>query len=471
MAENNGIAGRLQALRDSAKGALRRLAPGRESAPAASDGDKEAPRPAFSDPTRVLFPGDAPSDVDDDESALAGLPLAMMLERSAQDIVRRADGLREDANQLVEKISARVEGEITVRAQAARYFIALGWLGVAGWLYVSALNAQADDLSVLQNGMPVDDAFVLTRVFLVIALAGFGVAFLVNALATALGRADNKAVRRQGEALGHAIAGDSREFDRILTEMRDAMDKRPDEAVRYLSRAHLVALEACAYFREISFLTHTEGDDARRQFAHFLWRRPVNPDPGLSFLSGAIVSVLIYRFVDWYFFTERAPNPDATPLPITEYPWALAVLFLGGLAYAAVGVVFASIGGVIAGDTAGRARAEALDAVRGAFTSHEAPRPGDIIRRIEDAVDVFRARVGGRAASRAHDAEANHADAENADPPWRNRDSSAKFVETGFASAPQSWRADAYAKKFEAGEAQETGSKRGLLGLKNRSRD
>ena len=150
---------------------------------------------------------------------------------------------------------------------------------------------------------------------------------------------------------------------------------------------------------------------------------------------------------------------------------ALGALLLGGLAFAMVGLVFSILGGLIAGDTAARARTEALDALRGAFTSQGAPRPNDIIRRIEDAVDVFRARVGGRSSARHQDAATNHADVDESDPPWRNRDSSAKFVETSFQSAPQEWRADAYAKKFEAGGDQKTGSKRGLLGLKNPSRD
>lgn len=467
MGEKTGMAARLQALRDSATSALKRLAPHRSNTPA--DG-ADAPRPAFSDPTRVLFPGEA----DESERAESTMPLAMMLERSAKDMVRRADDLREDANRLIAKIGERVEGEITVRAQAARYFIALGWLAIAGWLYVSALNAQADDLSVLATGMPVDHAFVLAKVFLFVALAGFGVAFLVNALTVGFGRADNKAVRAEGELLGHSIAGASREFDRILTDMRDAMDRRPHAAdsVRDLSRAHLVALEACAYFREITFLTHAEGDDARRYFARFLWRRPENPHPAAPFLAGGLLTFFTYRFIDWYFLTERpAADVAAAPLPIAEYPWALGALLLGGLAFATVGLVFSVFGGLVAGDTAAKARAEALDALRGAFTSHEAPRPGDIIRRIEDAVDVFRARCGGRGSARSHDAATNHIDSQEADPPWRNRDSSAKFVETGFQSAPQEWRADAYAKKFGSTGAQETGSKRGLLGLKNRSRD
>jgi hypothetical protein len=56
-------------------------------------------------------------------------------------------------------------------------------------------------------------------------------------------------------------------------------------------------------------------------------------------------------------------------------------------------------------------------------------------------------------------------------PEWRRRDSSVKFVDAGFSPAPESWRTDAYAKKFEAPAKRETGSKRGGEALKNRPRD
>ncbi|MHA7871229.1 MAG: hypothetical protein ACX939_02660 [Hyphococcus sp.] len=469
MSEKSGMAERLQALRESAEGALRRLAPGRNTAPPPRTRE-DAPRAAFADPTAVSFPGDA-----DDDDDLAALPLAMMLERSAHDIVRRADSLREDADRLIARIGDRIDGEITMRTQAARFFISTGWLAAAVWLYVSALNARAEDMTALPTGMPVDHAFVLMRVFMTLAAAGFGVAFLVGAIANLTGRADNRIVRAQGEELGKSIADASRDFDRLLTQLRDAMNRRANAAdsVVDLSRAHLIALEACAYFRTIGFLTYADGDDARRLFSRFLWRRPANPAPIIPFVGGVVITATVYRFIDWYFFTERPPS-DAPPLPITEYPWAMGLLFFGGLAYAGVGLLFSIFGGAVAGNTAAEARGESLDALRGAFTSREAPRPNDVIRRIEDAVDVFRARVGGRAAgggAGARDAASNHSDDDAAIPHWRRRDSSARFVDSGFQAAPETWRADAFAKKFAAGPDEKPGAKRGLFKLKNPRRD
>ena len=184
----------------------------------------------------------------------------------------------------------------------------------------------------------------------------------------------------------------------------------------------------------------------------------------------------MYRFVDWYFFTPKPPS-DGPPLPIEQYPWAISLIFVGGLVYAAIGLIFAIFAGPITADAATKAREEALDAVRSGFTSREAPRPADIIIRINEAVEVFRARVGRRSGARSL-AGARSADFDNADrsfddeiPPWRNRDSSVKFVETGFSSTPKEWRADPYVDFSSSNRRSEPGAKRGLFDLKKPSRD
>ena len=438
------------------QGVLSRLSASVDSALTRLAGTKavektQAGKPSFVsiDPTTVMFP-DA-RDVEDS----GALPLGMMLEKSAHAMVRRADDLREDANKLIARIGERVDGEVTLRAQGARVIISLVWLGTAAWLYISGLNAEANNLSNLPDGMPAEDAFVLVRTFFTVAAAGIGVAFAVAALTNVFGNGDNRKVREEGEQLGLAIADASREFDDTLTDLRSAMDRRnnPADSIKDLSAAHMTALEACAYFRDIGFLTSVEGAQAQRLFRGFLHRGYENPPPMLErlsmFVSGAGLGAL-------FVYLKYVPRPEAvepaTPLAILQYPWALALLLLGGLAYAGVGVVFSLIPGLAAGDTEAKAREEALSALRGAFTSREAPRPNDVIRRIEDAVAVFRARIGGRAL-RTGQADANQQDPASVDldgddtaiPAWRKRDSSVKFVETGFQAAPREWRTDAYA--------------------------
>lgn len=457
----------IAALGAKARTALRRLSGKPAPAPPpAIEGDR--PTLMFADPTRVLFPGDPP-----DDSEISHLPLGSLLEDSAHSMVRRMDILREQAERLVARIADRVEAEVTLITQSMRVLIGLGWLGVAGWLYYATLTARAENMAVLPSGMPVADAMVLSQTFLTIAAAGLGVAFGVAALVNLFGDGDNAKVRREAEEFGLAIADASREFDRDLTALRAEMDKRPNpgDAVTDLSRAHLTALEACAFFRTMPFLTNTEGEEADRQFRRFL-TRPAQSPPSLPvFIAGALTGA----FLVYYFLVPRPEGEPSAPLAIARYPWAVNLLFFGGLFYAAVGVFLSFFSGALGAGAAAKARAEALDALRGAFTAREAPRPADIIRRIEDAVDVFRARVEGERRSRSNGAVSNHSSGFSAEeddvPHWRRRDSSARFVETGFQSAPKTWRADAYAKKISSEGDRETGSKRGLPGLKKPSGD
>lgn len=449
---------------------------GRQSAKAAR---APAKRPA-TDPTKVLFPDESsPSDsVQYDGSQVDGSQgngLGALLNESARAMVRRTDELREQKRALMGRMADRAEAEITLSVQALRVVIGLIWLGVSGWLFYNAMRGNA---GALPAGMPAADAYVLSRTFLTIAAAGLGVAFGVAALVRVFGNGDNRKIRNEAEQLGDAIADTSREFDNALTGFRAAMDRRgdPADAVVDLSRAHLTALEASAYFRQIGFLTGG-GDDARRLFKGFLSGVKRNPPPAPVFLGGSIAGGL---FAAAYVYVKYVPKPEPVEpivLPaIAQYPWALALILLGGALYFIIGLLVSSIGGPIAANAAAKAREEALDALRGGFTANEAPRPADVVRRIEDAVDVFRARVGGRreSGSRHDQSAANQPGAGSASyspedsdfPLWRRRDSSLTFVDTGFTTAPKEWRTDAFAKKYAAEEDGKPGSKRRRLSFK-----
>ncbi len=437
-----------------------------------SNNDGSVLRFAFSDPTNVLFPGDK-----DSGDGPAALPLSMLLERSAHNIVTHARDLRDRTNVLVESISARAGGEVTLATQSLRFIIGGVWLLTAIWLYLSGAGTLSGSVSAISSGMSAEDAMTLARTFFPIGIAGIGVAMAVAALVAATGNGANDKVRQEAHDLGLFIAETAREFDNDLTHMREEMNRRgdPADAVVDLSHAHLTALEATAYFREISFLTGTEGEDAKLRFRRFLSR----PSSGGSMLEGFILGALIGVIAAVFFTGPKPELPVVSALPdIAKYPWAANLLLLGGILYATIGVILSVAGGAISAGAVSKARDEALASLRGAFTSREAPRPADVIRRIEDAVDVFRARVGERGTGTSRSAHGGPAAAsfdqggEGDDiPAWRKRDSSAQFVETSFHSAPQTWRADAYAKKFEATGIEETGSKRGLLGLKKDKRD
>lgn len=437
-----------------------------------------AERPVPTDPTNVLFPGDKSSSDGARYDGSHGLGLSTLLEESARAMVRRTDELREQKRALMGRMADRAEAEITLSVQALRVVIGLFWFGVSAWLYY---NAMRGDAGALPAGMPAADAFVLSRTFLTIAAAGLGVAFGVAALVHVFGNGDNRRIRNEAEQLGHAIANTSREFDNALTGFRAAMDRRgdPADAVVDLSRAHLTALEASAYFRQIGFLTGG-GGDAQRLFKGFLSGVKRNPPPMPVFLSGAIIGG---SFAAAYVFVKYVPKPepvDPIVLPaIAQYPWALALILFGGALYFIIGLLVSLVGGSIAAGAAAKAREEALDALRGGFTAKEAPRPADVVRRIEDAVDVFRARVGGRRESASqHDhnlanqpgaGSANYSPEDSDFPQWRRRDSSLTFVDTGFTTAPKEWRTDAFAKKFAAEEDGKPGSKRRRLSFKKPS--
>lgn len=464
--ENRG--GMLNALRVSADAALKRLTPSsKPQNPAANSAEGEPDRPFFSDPTTALFPSGAAAE---DESEHT-LPLAMQLEQSAQAMARRKDELREPAQRLLARIEERRDGEVTLMTQAVRVLIGLVWLGVAAWLYLEFLNARADGISVIAGSIPLEDARMLIRAFLIVAGAGLGVAFLVAALTRALGNADNERIKRAGEALGAAMADAAKEFDETLSTLRGSMDKRgrPADAVDDLSRAHLTALEAHDFFREINFLTGEEDEHARRMFKGFLTRSGV-AGGGASLMDFILVFALGALGGAILMHVAIAPEPEPVTevksvMAVVSYPWAIKLIVLGGLLYALAGGALSVIARPMTEGLAEKARADALTALRSGFAARSALHPADITRRIKDAVDVFRARVGGSAGGGTRTASANHSGADFADeaeiPEWRRRDSGVKFVETDFAGAPQEWRTDAYAKKFEASGTGKTGSKRG----------
>lgn len=450
--KQNGLIAHLRAAAD---GAFQRLGGGPRAPASASDEPALIVPP---DPTVGLY-----GDSDARDEAEGSLPLTMQLESSARRMVERADRLKEDSRRLAARIVERAEAEVTLATQAVRVLIGLVWLGVAAWLYNGALVAAAGDMAVLQNGMPAGDALVLSRTFMIIAALGLGAAFTVAAVVNLAGRGGNEAVRRAADRLGQSIAETSREFDEDIKDARERMNRRatPVDAVNDLSRAHVTALEAQDYFRRMPFLTRLEGEDAAAKFKGYIDSvfKSAPPPAFPVFLGGLILGGLVGAGYIWINYVPRPePIEPATPLAIAQYPWALNLLLIGGLVYAGAGFLLSLFAGAVTAGAAAKARAEALDALRGAFTAREAPRPGDITQRIEDAVDVFRARVGGRRAG-GEIARTNHPDGTQSDlageedhiPHWRRRDSSVKFVDTGFAAAPDRWRTDAYAKKLSRG--------------------
>ena len=432
------------------------------------------------DPTEVLFP---------DQEEAPNTPhgpgrLQPFLEKSAQTLVERTDKLRDHKQALMAQMGDRANAEITLTTQALRVVIGLIWIGIAAWLFLGAGQTEGG-----ASGMPVEHAQTLSATFLKISLAALAVAFGVTAFVGVMGKSDNKKIRNEAEKLGIAIAATSREFDASLNSFRTAMDRRADpvDAAFDLSPAHAAALEACANFREIGYLTG-DGDEANRMFRGFSKARGGNPPLTPIFLIG----VLLGGFVGaGYVMINVVPETDysmafgsaaASVEAISQYPWAVFAILGGSLLYATIGLIVSlAAGRPITTSAMSRAQKVAQDALRAGFTSQSAPRPIDVVRRIEDTVEVFRAGVGNArsdAAQRDHRG-ANHLrnpsfefSEEKPDvPEWRHKDSSLTFVDTGFTTAPETWRTDAFAKKIDENGAGKPGSKRGRLSFKKSSRN
>lgn len=418
------------------------------------------------DPTTALFPGEPHRD---DETAHK-LPLSSLMEDSARAMMARKSDLNRHAKPLAALISARRSAEVTLITQAVRVLIGIGWLGVAGWLFYNVLTARADGIGVAAGNIPVDDALELVKTFMIVSAAGLGVALGLAALTRLLGNADNKKIKTAGKELGAEIADASSQFNTTLQGLRDDMDKRGAaiDAVDEISRAHVTVLEAWDFYREIEFVTDDNDDIAQARFRNFL---ASSQTPGgssaLDFLSGALVGAFLV-----FVLAVPKPEPIALVAPLTDiqYPWAIQLILMGGFLYAGAGALVSLFAGPLTQRVTAEARHDALTALRSEFASRNALRKEDIIARLKDAVDVFRARAGGRSAGgsaggRLNDQGANQPGAnfttESDIPEWRQRDSSVKFVETGFTGAPGEWRTDAYAKKFEGPETGKTGSKRG----------
>lgn len=381
------------------------------------------------DPTKILFPA---GDGAPDRSRGA---LGAELERSAREITLRQARLQEEASLLAATIRERLDGEATLITQGLRICIVAFWALLAVTLAWISRGGSAGWASWI-GPVPADDAYVLARAFALLAGAGFLVAFAVAGLVFALGKGDNNRVRARAAWLGSEAGAFALDFDNELKRLRDAMDDRkenPSAAVSELSRMHLTALEAAAFFRSMQFLTDAR-DEAMLKFRGFL--RGAGATAGSTFET-----YLLGFFTGVFFMGVATPVPIELPIDIPDfsanYPWAVLSMLLGGFVFAVAGL-FVNVGrGVLTTGATRQARSEALDAVRSGFVSKNAPRIESMIQRIEDAVDVFQARLSGWRPKSALGPEP-----ETETPSWRKPPEGPRFVETTFASAPKAFLAE-----------------------------
>ncbi|WP_425409949.1 hypothetical protein [Hyphococcus sp.] len=449
--------GMLDAMRESAQAALKHLAPAPSLTAAPEDAAAETL--SFTDPTRALFPGANMGERQADELSFS---LDQRLAGSADSVARREAMLAQDAMDLKNVSDARAAGEKSLTIWGLRFLIGAAWLAIGFWLNQTALYARANDLPTAFAGVLVADAGPLAYAFVIAGAAGAGFAVLMIAYVFISGNATNTKLRRQAERFGDRLAQEARALTASLKTYRDkVVSSDSGGGVSAASQAHLAALEAAYFFRNIAFLTtidHRAADDSYRNFL----RRYCPPGAGFSFAEMVLMGIfgsLVGLAAGWKTFRAGPAEPVETgALAIMQYPWAAQILVFGGLAYLLTGVAIELLSGAIGAREMTAARKDALDSMRSAYTAQEAPLESEVVRQVEDVVAILTARLGGKAPGKTNQSAAFTGG--EAEPDWRRRDSSVKFVETGFTGAPERWRTDAYAKKFEAADRRKPGAKR-----------
>lgn len=464
--------------------------PGRHG-PAAHDKGADDPAPPDHGPTfspaynaggRSDFGAPTPFDAlfdgvsfDDGGSGAGGASgLAGRLRASGDNLIFVNGALRDAARRLQDTITAREGAQRTLVSLCVRLFIGLFWACLAWWLYATGLKTLAADRETFMAfgaSMPVGDAMTLSRLFGSLAVAGIGASFALYAFILAMGGGDNKLIKRDGAGLGHILSDLSKAFDNALGRQRAAMDQHgnPAEAVSDLSDAHMTALQASAFFREVGFLFDDAAHNPRGRLREFLrsHARDKNPPAGIMFSFGAFLGLVAGLGLSYIIVTRAAPPAIlelVADVSSRTHSWVLGAVLLPAGLYLVIGIAIDFLG-QHSSPFAEDALDDALSAVRSAVTGSEAPRPAEVIRRIEDALEVFKARVGNRGGGISKAAASSHAAglgerAEHADTPsWRKPAEGARFVETGFSAAPQPFRADPYVPEKPASE---TGSSRSL---------
>lgn len=383
-----------------------------------------APESVPPDPAKILFPVGASLD---EESGGDG-SLSGRLRYSAGAIMRRQSDLAGEAARVAEAVGARLGGAVSMTAWTMRFLIALAWGFFAAELAWARFTGSTAGIVGL-GPVAADDIVPLIVVFGLAASAGLIAVFLGAAAVSLAGNADNRRIRERATLFGDRAGGLALQFDAKLDELRRSMDGRANavDAVADLSRAHLTALEAAVFFRDIQFLTDDE--DAAAKFRGYLAR--VSGGGGgtgkpqafvLGILTGMIAMAFLY-----------GPRIEAPVVAELKYPAVQAWILLGGLAYLIAGLIAETLSGLVTAGVAREAREEALDAVRSGFVARGAPRVEDVIRRIEDALDVYKARAR---APRGAGGEATNADDV---PAWRKPPEGPRFVDAGFQAAPKTF--------------------------------
>ena len=354
-------------------------------------------------------------------------------------------------------ISERLSGEARLAAQGLRLTIGIIWLSIAAALIF------ANGKGILTK-IPDAHASSLAILFLIAAVPACLFAMVAGVYINQ-SAGTNRRVRQTAENLGLHIAHVAREFDEKLTSLLGDVnkDQYAGKAVENISRAHMAALEAQIFFRRLKFLHAEPREEALRELARFLRGGGPGgsaPAPIIFFgglVFGAIVSFMLFGAKP----TGPATGSPANVPDIMRYPGLFFTLIIGGLTYVFAGLVSDFLIPFFGG-LRRKALDDTLESLRSAYTADNAPRFVDVIRRVEETMSAFQARLdslrrGQKTNATSHSgvtgsvaqqeyAHRKATEDETSDLAWRkggrNRDGKARFVETGFQASPEPFALD-----------------------------
>ena len=423
------------------------------------------------DPTIGRFDG---SDEDHQHSIFED-DLSARLSRSAADIARARAALHENARDIQLAAESAAQGKNRLAIFGARFLIAAAWLMIAFWLNRSGLQAIAADSALTSFGMPAAHAVALGQTFLLVGGVAAFVSLAMIGLIMVTGNGSTARLRARAAAFGDSLADTANGFNDSLQHFQKKIgDGRRSAAqiVPAVSQAHLTALEARLFFDDVAFLTSASDDRAQGYFRDFL--RRFGPATNNRYSNIQLIAFLILGFgagaaFGYLEFSTLAQNSSFTiAAGMSQYQGVMAALLGGAALFVSAGPLFAALSGLFDETAANNARGEALDALSTAYLARKAPLASDVVAQVDNVVHILQTRLaaGSSAADFATGNTGRATDQTSDEPAWRKRDSSTKFVETAFSSAPDPWRTDAYAKKLSEKSIGEPGSKRSFRKVK-----
>ena len=370
---------------------------------------------------------------------------------TANALDQRGKSLSAARRALAGELSARVGAEGRLVAQALRLTVGVIWLCIAIVLLVKSGQP-------VGAGLAPGEAGVLARVFF---MAGVPASILAIAVAIYVQstRGNNQRVRQAADRLGREIAAEAKALDHDISGLVQSISRGGSLGadIENLSKAQYKAIEAQMFFRGLRFLTpetHQQSMDDLKRFLASTGQASVLVVFATAFSLGAGLSYLVFAERGGY---GGGPMPD-----IFLYPGYVLTLLIGGSVYLLAGVM-SDILAPVFGAVRRRALEDALDAVRGAFIANDAPRFAEIVRRVDDAMAVLQSRAealerdAARGPARSGGADLQgqtHTDCSpraHVDGPsdlaWRDRDSSAQFVDVRFQAAPKPFALDSESKQ------------------------